>query len=337
MSKTAYHISLKGYVGGYDFDRSTVDRELAKNEGKQVNVLIDSLGGSLATGLSISAAFKNHGNVNVHFVGLNASAATIASLGAARISIDAGAMYLVHKCSMAFFEWGSLNSDQFATLIADCEKIKADLDKLDLNCAQLYASRCKRKTEDLLALMKAGGWLTAKEALDWGFVDEITDLADDPAPKLTDALASAMASEGMPIPNIPIAEVDKDSAFSRFLAALTSFFKPSTNPITTAMIKTYTFLSAILADKPLAVKDGTASVTVAQLDAIEDALAEKDRLCNEQKQTIADLQAKLDKTPAEPSKQVVEDNKPGAEPKPKNDVEQFVDTYNSAKALFAEV
>ena len=54
MSKTTYNISLKGYVGGYDFDRSTVDRELAKNEGKQVNVLIDSLGGSLATGLSIS-------------------------------------------------------------------------------------------------------------------------------------------------------------------------------------------------------------------------------------------------------------------------------------------
>ena len=311
MPKTAYHISLKGYVGGYDFDRSTVDRELAKNEGKQVNVLIDSLGGSLATGLSISAAFKNHGNVNVHFVGLNASAATIASLGAAHISIDAGAMYLVHQCSMAFFEWGSLNSAQFATLIADCEKIKADLDKLDLNCAQLYAARCKRKTEDLLALMKVGGWLTAKEALDWGFVDEITDLADEPAPKLTDALASAMANAGMPIPNIPIAESDKESAFAKFIAALTSLFsakaerqadnKPSTNPITTEMIKTYTFLSAILADKPLTVKDGAATVTVAQLDAIEDALAEKDRLCKEQKQTIADLQAKLDTQPAEPT------------------------------------
>ena len=337
MPKTAYHISLKGYVGGADFDRATVDKELAKNEGKQVNVLIDSLGGSLATGLSISAAFKNHGNVNVHFVGLNASAATIASLGAAHISIDAGAMYLVHQCSMAFFEWGSLNSAQFATLIADCEKIKADLDKLDLNCAQLYAARCKRKPEDLLALMKAGGWLTAKEALDWGFVDEITDLADEPAPKLTDALASAMASEGMPIPNIPIAEADKESAFARFLAALTSFFKPSTNPITTAMIKTYTFLSAILADKPLTVKDGAATVTAAQLDAIEAALAEKDRLCNEQKQTIADLQAKLAAKPAEASSQVVEDNKPSGSAGPKNDVEQFVETYNSAKKLFDEV
>lgn len=337
MSKTAYNISLKGYVGGSDFDRKTVDSTLAANEGKAVNVLIDSLGGSLATGLSISAAFKNHGNVNVHFVGLNASAATIASLGAAHISIDAGAMYLVHQCSMAFFEWGSLNSAQFATLIADCEKIKADLDKLDLNCAQLYAARCKRKPEDLLALMKAGGWLTAKEALDWGFVDEITDLADEPAPKLTDALASAMASEGMPIPNIPIAEADKESAFARFLAALTSFFKPSTNPITTAMIKTYIFLSAILADKPLTVKDGAATVTAAQLDAIEAALAEKDRLCNEQKQAIADLQAKLAAKPAEASSQVVEDNKPSGSAGPKNDVEQFVETYNSAKKLFDEV
>ena len=66
MSKTTYNISLKGYVGGLDFDRSKVDKELAKNEGQEMNVLIDSLGGSLATGLSISAAFKNHGKVNVH-------------------------------------------------------------------------------------------------------------------------------------------------------------------------------------------------------------------------------------------------------------------------------
>lgn len=147
----------------------------------------------------------------------------------------------------------------------------------------------------------------------------------------------------MPIPNIPVADAEKDSAFSRFLAALTSFFKPTTNPITSAMIKTYTFLSAILADKPITVKDGTASVSIEQLDAIEEALADKDRLCNEQKQTIedrdktiADLQAKLAKQPAEPTKQVVEDSKPG-DNAPKNDVEAFVEAFNSAKALYNEV
>ena len=327
MSKTAYNIQLKGYVGGADFDRNTVDSMLANQSGKRVNVLIDSLGGSLATGLSISAAFKNHGDVAVHFVGLNASAATIASLGAAHISIDAGAMYLVHKCSMAFFEWGSLNADQFATLIADCEKVKADLDKLDQNCARLYAARCKRKPEDLLALMKVGGWLSAKEALDWGFVDEITDLADEPAPKLTDALASAMASEGMPIPNIPLAEADKESAFGKFLTALTSLFnsKPHTpmateNPAPTP--KTY---------------------TEEEYNALNQQLTEANALADSQKKTIeerdatiADLNAKLAKTPAEPTKQVVEDKKPTDKPEA-TDFDRFCETVNAAKALYNEV
>lgn len=348
MSKTAYNISLKGYVGGSDFDRNTVDSTLAANEGKSVNVLIDSLGGSLATGLSISAAFKNHGNVNVHFVGLNASAATIASLGAAHISIDAGAMYLVHKCSMAFFEWGSLNSDQFASLIADCEKIKADLDKLDLNVAQLYAKKCRKPVADLLGLMKVGGWLTAKEALDWGFVDEITDLEDEPAPRLTDALASAMANVGMPIPNIPLAETDRDGLFGKFLTAIASLFKPSSNPISTAMIKTYTFLSAILADKPLTVSNGTASVTAEQLDAIENALADKDKTVNEQKAaleakdadikakdaTIADLQAKLAAKPAASTTTVVEQSKPGEKTESKTEAEAYCETVNSARKLY---
>ncbi len=324
MSKTAYNISLKGYVGGYDFDRATVDKELAKNEGKQVNVLIDSLGGSLATGLSISAAFKNHGNVNVHFVGLNASAATIASLGAAHISIDAGAMYLVHKCSMAFFEWGSLNSDQFATLIADCEKIKADLDKLDLNVAQLYAKKCRKPVADLLALMKVGGWLNAKEALDWGFVDEITDLDDEPAPKMTDALASAMANAGMPIPNIPLAEQDRESAFGKFLSAITSIFKSQTPNTMPSDTTTKTYSEEEYNALNLKLTDANA-LTESQKKTIED----RDK-------TIADLQAKLAAKPAVESKQVVEDSKPG-EQQPKNDVEQFVDTYNSARALFDEV
>lgn len=223
MATTQYNLHLKVFVGGADFDRNYVDYVLGKHVGKSVSVLIDSLGGSVATALSIASAFKNHSDVTVHFVGMNASAATIASLGAKHISIDANAMYLVHKCSQAFFEWGSLNADQFATLIADCEKIKADLDKLDCNIASMYAAKCKKNHADLLALMQRGGWLTAQEAKDWGFVDEVTNLATDNAPKLSDAVAAEMASAGIPIPNIPVA--DKESAFAKFLASLASLFK----------------------------------------------------------------------------------------------------------------
>ena len=81
MANTQYALHLKGFVGGADFDRNYVDYVLAQHVGKPVNVLIDSLGGSVATALSIASAFRNHADVSVHFVGMNASAATIASLG----------------------------------------------------------------------------------------------------------------------------------------------------------------------------------------------------------------------------------------------------------------
>lgn len=200
-AKTAYQLHLKGFVGGYDFDADYVDYVLSKNEGKEVNVLIDSLGGAANTALSIFAAFKRHGMVNVHFVGMNASASTIASLGARHISMDSSAMYLVHKCSVIVFKWQQMNSDQLQQLIDDISKRKANLDKLDENVAQMYATRCKKQPADLMALMKVGGWLTAKEALEWGFVDELTDNEEDGKPvELTQSVANALVMAGIPIP-----------------------------------------------------------------------------------------------------------------------------------------
>ena len=43
MSKTAYHIRHKNYVGGSDFDGNAVDEILRVNDGKVINVLIGSL------------------------------------------------------------------------------------------------------------------------------------------------------------------------------------------------------------------------------------------------------------------------------------------------------
>jgi len=221
MKNTDYHLHLKGYVGGYDFDSNYVDYVLAQNKDKPVNVLIDSLGGSLAKALSIASAFKAHGNVSVHFVGMNASAATIASLGAKHISMDSSAMYLVHKCSTEFFEWGSLNADQLEAVRSQCDAAIRDLNKLDNNIATMYAGKCSKPQADLLDLMRQGGWLTATEAKQWGFVDEVTDF-NEPKPVLTDAVASAMAAAGIPVPDIAVE--NKEPLFSRFMAALLSIF-----------------------------------------------------------------------------------------------------------------
>lgn len=316
MATTQYNLHLKGFVGGADFDRNYVDYVLSKHVGKSVSVLIDSLGGSVATALSIASAFKNHSDVTVHFVGMNASAATIASLGAKHISIDANAMYLVHKCSQAFFEWGSLNADQFATLIADCEKIKADLDKLDCNIASMYAVKCKKNHSDLLALMQRGGWLTAQEAKEWGFVDEVTNLAADNAPKLSDAVAAEMASAGIPIPNIPVA--DKESAFAKFLASLASLFK-STKPDTTMNPDNQT-------PEPTTAPEPSADA--ARIAELESQLADRDATIASQAAEIAALKA----APGDKSTAVVE--QPG-KTEPASPLAEAVRDHTEARAILA--
>ena len=271
-----YHLHLRGVVGGYDFDSRHVQNVLTANKNKQVDVLIDSLGGSVATALTIASAFRDHGDVHVHFVGMNASAATIASMGAKRITMDSSAMYLVHKCSSEFFQWASLNADQLEQQIADLTQLKTDLEKIDANVATMYAKRCGKERDALLQLMKVGGWLNATEAKDWGFVDEITDEAEDAAPVLTDSIASAMAAVGMPIPNLPI---QSSSQFQKFLAAMIEFFRggkeAQANPTKqTITMKKFPFLAAVLlmADAQIALIEGKFSLDEQQLGTLEDAL-----------------------------------------------------------------
>lgn len=145
-----------------------------------------------------------------------------------------------------------------------------------------------------------------------------------------------MASEGMPIPNIPVADTDCEGIFTKFLAALTSFFKPAQSHITTVMNKSYTLICALLGIEAIALAEGKASLSDEQLGKLEAALSEKDAKVSEQAALIADLQAKLAAKPAAQSSQIVDEGKP-SDNAPRNDVEEFVDTYNSARQLFNEV
>lgn len=313
---------MKGYVGGYDFDSAYVDYILGKHKDEKVNVLIDSLGGSVATALSIAAAFSNHGNVAVHYVGMNASAATIASLGAKHVSIDCNAMYLVHKCSAEFFKWNAMNADQLDSLIEECQQMKSDLEKLDANIASMYAGKCKKNAEELLALMKVGGWLNASEAQDWGFVDEITDSKEDSAPVLTDAVASAMASAGIPIPNIAS---DKEHPFMAFLKNL---FKNNALKYENKMGIKATNLCNALNISAIEAVDGKVSLTAEQVQSI-------DNLLNENNNTVTQLRNEIEalkQKPADTTTTVVDDK--GKTNGNRSEVEQYIDTVNSARSLY---
>jgi ATP-dependent protease ClpP protease subunit len=335
MAKRTYHLHLKGYVGGWNFDSDYVDYVLNKYKDDEVHVLINSLGGSVATALSVSAAFKRHGNVHVHYEGMNASAATIASLGAKSVTIDRNAMYLVHKCSQFMLVWDQMNADQLDQFIQECEKTKKDLDKIDLNIAGGYAARCKKEKAELLDLMREGGWLTAEEALDWGFVDEVTDLPEDKKPVMTEEVKDFMASEGIPMPNLPMDDDDERGLFSRFKEFLRGIYttKETTNQVLSTMKKKlFSVIAAILALETFECEEGgSASLTDEQLATLENhinglqgqvdeahaQLVQRDTDIEGLKAQIAAKDAEiaeLSKQPAASTQQVNNQNQAPAEP-----------------------
>lgn len=199
MANKKYQLHLKGYVGGWDFDSDYVDYVVAQNEGKRLDVLIDSLGGYCNTALSIAAAFRRHGDVHVHYSGMNASAATIAGMGAKEITIDADALWLVHKSSYFIDHFQQANSDDIAELITRMEKQARDLDTMDRVIAALYSARCKKPAEELAALMADERWISADEAKEWGFVDDVIPV-DIPKASVPQSVLMAMQESGVPVP-----------------------------------------------------------------------------------------------------------------------------------------
>lgn len=326
-----YNLFLKGTVGYWNFNADMVNYVLDKYKDSEVNVLIDSLGGDVSTALSISSLFKIHGNVHCHFVGMNASAATIAAMGAKRITIDADALFLVHKCMALVLEWDYMNADELAAHIAELEKTKKDNETIDGCIAGMYAARCKKSKDQLLELMSKDNWLTPKQALEWGFVDEITNDPDDSKPELTDSVASVMASAGIPLPPI---DVKKGSFLERLFKAVMPNPKPAaaSDELPTAqshpqMSKTLTALAALLG-ATVAVSDGKLTLTQEQADKLESAVAahqttvadlnakitEKDSKINELNDKIADLV----KAPADTTNDVTDTSK---EEKPLNGID----------------
>ena len=306
-----YNLHLKGTVGYWNFSSDQVSYVLDKYKDTEVNVLINSLGGYAYEGMAISGLFRSHGNVHVHFM--------------AAISMDVDAVFLVHKCSNLVFEWDYFNADELDEKIRDLEKQKNNLAVLDNTIAGMYARRCKKTQAELLALMSKETWLTAQEALEWGFIDEITTYGDDEKPSFDDATVSAMASAGIPI---PACAVKKGSTLSRFLQGLGALFSTDHNfqpPVST--MPNLQSLESVLGS-PVAVTDGAASLKESQLDAInarisadaakisdkdrtiaekDSALAGKDAAIAEKDRTIDSLNkivADLKKEPVNPSSNV---------------------------------
>jgi ATP-dependent protease ClpP protease subunit len=282
-----FNFGIDGEIGAWGYSKSYVRGELNKYKNKPVTVRINSLGGSVDHGLAIAAQFANHGNVTAVLVGCVASAATIASLGAKRIIMDANGMYLAHQVSCWVDSWGQMNADEIEAEIKKLEKTKAENQKFDFVLGRMYAKRCGKDPNDIAQLMKAGQWMTADDVLKLGLIDEIQELGDTKA-DLTEKL------NAMKLPPLPLKN-------NKWLNRLFSTSKSTT------MNKNYSQVTALLHVDAVTIDGGKASLSEEQVGAIDaellrlnDAHAAAQKECDQHKARIKELEeqiANLQKAP----------------------------------------
>lgn len=135
-----------------------------------VSVRINSPGGSVDEAVAAVENLRRHsGEVKVSVDALAASAATLFLVSGFKVTAAPRAMVMIHQ--------------PHTIAIGDAANMRKTADLLDKYSETLvdaYAAKMDATREEILAMVAAETWFTAKEALAIGLVDGITDVPDAP-------------------------------------------------------------------------------------------------------------------------------------------------------------
>ena len=131
-----------------------------------VTVHINSNGGDCFTALAISNLMKSSANfITVAIEGICASAATLIACGGNRITMAENALMMIHAPSVGLMDFMTAE---------DLAKVQESLSAVKSAIIETYKNRTGLEVTELEKMVDAETWLTATEAKELGFIDEIT-------------------------------------------------------------------------------------------------------------------------------------------------------------------
>jgi ATP-dependent protease ClpP protease subunit len=132
---------------------------------KELRVFINSEGGDVFAGQAIHSMLQRHpARVTVHIDGLAASIASVVAMAGDRILMPRNAMMMIHN------PWSVGIGDA-----REFRKIADTLDQIRESIIAAYQSKTDMGRQPLMNLLNAETWMTAQEAVDMGFADEIEE------------------------------------------------------------------------------------------------------------------------------------------------------------------
>jgi len=132
---------------------------------KDLDVFIFSPGGDVFAGFAIYNILNRfEGNITVHVDGLAASIATVIAMAGDKIVIPENASFMIHNAWT--FAAGNKN---------DLREMADQLEMIDGQIVDIYATRTGKDKDEIIALMDAETWMTGAEAVENGFADELIE------------------------------------------------------------------------------------------------------------------------------------------------------------------
>lgn len=136
--------------------------------GTDLNIYINSPGGEVFAGQAIySMLSRFKGKKTVYIDGLAASIASVIAMVGDKVVIPKNAMMMIHKP----WNWVIGNADEL-------RKAADDIDKAEETANSVYQDKTKLSHDEIAEIMRAETWLTAEEAVEKGFADEIEQKKD---------------------------------------------------------------------------------------------------------------------------------------------------------------
>lgn len=160
-----------------------VHKEIESANGEEIEVVINSGGGSVFAGSEIYTALKDYpGNVTTKVVGLAASAASVVAMAGNTVKMSPTAQIMIHNAS-------AVGRGDYH----DMEHTAGILKNVNDTIANAYKLKSGMDQDTLLEMMDKETWLTPQQALEHGLIDEI--LFENQAPTL---VASASLAGMLP-------------------------------------------------------------------------------------------------------------------------------------------
>lgn len=138
---------------------------------KNINIYINSLGGSVYEGIGIYTNLKRHSAYKTVYIdGFACSIASVIAMAGDKIVMPKNTLMMVHNV----WTYAAGNASEL-------RKIADDLDKMNTLAVESYLGKAgdKLTEEKIRSLMNEESYLTAKECIEYGLADEYSDVEAD--------------------------------------------------------------------------------------------------------------------------------------------------------------